>query len=107
MPRPKSLQPRRKKITLTVDAAVWERCQNLSSRLPFMNWSEMAEISFVSILDVFENSLNLLIDGHQPQEVVDEILKSVDVQYHEMVLEAKKSKLSQSPTVQATTQISK
>ena len=96
MGKPKSLRPRKKKVTLSIDPDVWTRCQILSSHVGFMNWSELAEMSFRSILDVFEPSLMMLSDGHQPQEVVDEIVKQLDVHYHEMLLEAKKVKLSQS-----------
>ncbi len=95
MARPKSLKPLKAKISLTIDPDVWKRCQTLSSHVGFMNWSELAEMSFRSILDVFEPSLMMLSDGHHPQEVVDDIVKQLDVHYHEMLLEAKKVKLSQ------------
>ena len=95
MARPKSLRPRKKKVTLSIDPDVWKRCQALSSRVSFMNWSELAELSFNSILDVFEPSLMMLSDGRQPQEVVDEIVKQLDVAYHEMLLQSKKTRLSQ------------
>lgn len=93
--RPKSLRLRKQKVTLSIDSDVWKRCQVLSNRVSFMNWSELAELSFNSILDAFEPSLTLLADGHQPQEVVDQIVKQLDFTYHEMLLEAKKSRLSQ------------
>ena len=95
MARPKSLRPRKQKVTLSIDPDVWKRCQALSSRVSFMNWSELAELSFNSILDVFEPSLTMLSDGHQPQEVVDEIVKQLYVHYHEILLESKKSRLPQ------------
>lgn len=93
--RPKSLRPRKQKVTLSIDSDVWKRCQALSNTVSFMNWSELAEQSFRTILDVFEPSLMMLSDGHQPQEVIDEIRKQLDVSYHEMLLEAKRSRLSQ------------
>lgn len=93
--RPKSLRPKKQKVTLSIDSDVWKRCQVLSNTVGFMNWSELAEMSFRSILDVFEPSLTMLSDGHQPQEVVDKIVKQLDVSYHEMLLEAKRSRLSQ------------
>jgi len=95
MARPKSSRPRKRQVTLTIDPDVWARCQTLSSHVGFMNWSELAEMSFRTILDVFEPSLMMLSDGHQPQEVVDEIRKQLDVAYHEMLLEAKRSRLPQ------------
>lgn len=100
MARPKSLKPRKKKVTLTIDADIWTRCQNLSSQVPFMNWSELAEISFTEILNTFELSLKAFADGSQPDEVVQSVLDQLDLQYHQIVLDGKAAKLAYSQTNQ-------
>jgi len=100
MARPKSSKPRKKKVTLTIDADIWTRCQNLSSQIPFMNWSELAELSFTEILNTFESSLKGFADGSQPEEVIQDVLDQLDFQYHQIVLDAKEKKLAYSQTHQ-------
>jgi len=100
MSRPKLLKPRKKKVTLSIDVDVWTRCQNLSSQVPFMNWSEMVEISLIEILNTFESSLKSFADGSQPEEVIQDVLDQLDLQYHQIVLDAKAAKLAYSQTHQ-------
>lgn len=102
MGKPKSLRPRKKKVTLSIDPDVWTRCQTLSSQVPFMNWSELAEISFTEILNTFESSLKAFADGSQPDEVVQAVLDQLDLQYHQIVLEGKAAKLAHSHIHQET-----
>jgi len=74
----------RKRINLTVEAEVWRRCQELAIRFPFINWSEIAENSFLQILVLFDEVLQI-DDESQPKDVesmTERMLLHFQSRYH-------------------------
>lgn len=80
----------RKRINLTVESEVWRRCQELAIRFPFVNWSEIAENSFLQILVLFDEVLQI-DDESQPKDVesmTERMLLHFQANYHSTLSDA-------------------
>lgn len=74
----------RVKANISVDSDVWKRCKALSDRLPFINWSEIAEASFMVYLVMFEEVIGEMPDDAEGAEIViQKILLHLQSKYYE------------------------
>ena len=55
----------RKRISLTIDPDVWERCQSIGKEFG-LNWSQIAEEAFVNVLYQMEE-LKKILDTMPPE----------------------------------------
>lgn len=81
----------KKRVNLTIDADMWKRCQQISAQYDFVNWSEIAETSFLQILVVLDRAAKAHQQGETVESITDQMLLYFQSQYHEALSETYKA----------------
>ncbi len=74
---------RRQRVQISVDPAVWKRCQEASAFWGSdISWSRIAEYSFIALLDGLESFKNEVIQGLRPDYTDQELAAAVRDHHH-------------------------
>jgi len=77
--------PRKKaQINLSVDKELWGRCQLLKEKLD-VNWSEVAEFAFRSVLDSYEMLAAAYLKGESWDEAGDKAIVALTTMFTKSV----------------------
>ena len=75
---------KKKQVTLSIDPDVWLRCQRLKEQ-GAINWSEVAELAFVKVLDLVDRAMVIKSATGSMGEVVGDMERTAKANYHESV----------------------
>lgn len=74
---------KRQRVQLSVDPAVWKRCQEASKLWGYdLSWSKVAEYAFITLLDSLEQFKTEVVGGLRPDYTDQELAAAVRDFYH-------------------------
>lgn len=81
------------KANITIDEDIWRRCKVLSDKFSVINWSEIAEVSFLETLILLEEVIKEAPqDKESSDQMVDRVLLYFQAKYHKSLAEVYSTK---------------